>query len=163
MTLRRRSELGLVLVLALAATLWALGIVGSRGGTAAGAKPPVVPKVTPAGPTNSSPIAMSLDGKLVWSVNPADDSVSVIRTDRDSVVAKIKVGDEPQSVALDPAGRYAYVANTAGSSLTVIRITNATPGRFRAKFTRGSGRAAASRPAPSRGRWSPRRTRGASS
>jgi DNA-binding beta-propeller fold protein YncE len=49
------------------------------------------------------------------------------------VVGKVKVGDEPQSVALDPAGRYAYVANTAGSSLTVIRILNANPSRFRAK------------------------------
>src|SRR4029077_3184484 len=49
------------------------------------------------------------------------------------VVAKIKVGDEPESVALDPAGRYAYVANTAGSSMTVIRINNAKPGSFAAK------------------------------
>ncbi len=131
--LRRRNEMVLVLVLALVAALWALGVVGSRGGTAVGQKPAAVPVVKSSGPTHSSPIAMSLDGKLVWSVNPADDSVSVIRTDRDSVVAKIKVGDEPQSVALDPAGRYAYVANTAASSMTVIRIVNPAPNRFKAK------------------------------
>ena len=71
-------------------------------------------------------------------VNPADDSVSVIRTDQNKVVKKIKVGDEPQSVALDPAGRYAYVANAAGSSLTVIRITNARPARFAAPRTGAS-------------------------
>ena len=70
---------------------------------------------------------MSLDGKLVWSVNPGDDSVSVIRTDQNKVVKKIKVGDEPESVALDPAGRYAYVANAASANLTVIRIINASP------------------------------------
>ena len=35
------------------------------------------------------------------------------------------VGDEPQSVALDPNNRYAYVANAAGSTVTVIRINNA--------------------------------------
>ena len=53
-------------------------------------------------PTYSSPIAMSRDGRLVWVVNPGDDSVSVIRTDNNTVLRKIKVGDEPQSVALDP-------------------------------------------------------------
>ena len=59
---------------------------------------------------------MSADGKLVWSVNPDDDSVSVIRTDQNKVVKKITVGNEPQGVALDPVGRYAYVVNAAGNS-----------------------------------------------
>src|SRR5262245_35381715 len=53
--------------------------------------------------TYSSPIALSADGRLVWSVNPGDDSVSVLRTDTNTVLAKIRVGDEPQSVALDPS------------------------------------------------------------
>ena len=76
---------------------------------------------------------MSADGKLVWSVNPDDDSVSVIRTDQNKVVKKIKVGNEPQGVALDPVNRYAYVVNAAGNSLTVIRITErASPGKFKA-------------------------------
>ncbi len=75
---------------------------------------------------------MSIDNKLVWTVNPGDDSVSVIRTDQNKVVKKIKVGDEPQGVALDPVGRYAYVVNAAGNSLTVIRITDARPGNFKA-------------------------------
>ena len=79
-------------------------------------------------PTYSSPIALSADGRLVWSVNPGDDSVSVLRTDTNTVLAKIKVGDEPQSVALDPNNTYAYVANAAGSSVSVIRIINATYG-----------------------------------
>jgi YVTN family beta-propeller protein len=130
---RRRSEIALALIVALAATLWALGVVGSHGGTQAAAQGNAVPVVRSAGPTNSTPIAMSRDGRLVWSVNPDDDSVSVIRTNGDRVVAKVRVGDEPQSVALDPAGRYAYVANTADGSLTVIRITNPNPNRFRAR------------------------------
>jgi YVTN family beta-propeller protein len=123
-----------LLVLALA---WAFWLLGPDWAAGAKKKTPVavpVVKVKPAGPTNSSPIAMSVDQKLVWSVNPADDSVSVIRTDRNTVVKKIKVGDEPEGVALDPAGRYAYVANTAGSSLTVIRITNGNPNKFAAKI-----------------------------
>ena len=58
-------------------------------------------------PTYSSPIALSLDGRLLWSVNPGDDSVSVLRTDKDRQIRKIKVGDEPQGVALDPRNEYA--------------------------------------------------------
>src|SRR4051812_30911923 len=78
-------------------------------------------------PTNSSPIAMSRDGRLVWAVNPGADTVTVIRTSSNTVLRTIRVGDEPQSVALDPSNRFAFVANAAGNSLTVIRITNPSP------------------------------------
>jgi YVTN family beta-propeller protein len=87
-------------------------------------------------PTNSSPIAMSRDGRLVWVVNPGADTVSVIGTARNTVVRTIRVGDEPQSVALDPSNRFAFVANAAGSSVSVIRITNPSPTRFRTGSTR---------------------------
>src|SRR5262249_35320045 len=40
--------------------------------------------VFPATPTYSSPIAISSDNRLVWVVNPADDSVSIIRTDNNT-------------------------------------------------------------------------------
>ncbi len=80
--------------------------------------------------TYSSPIAMSRTGRLVWSVNPADDSVSVIRTDTNKVLAKIPVGDEPQSVALSANDKFAYVANAAAGTVTVIRIRNADPDRW---------------------------------
>ncbi len=126
---RNRARSPFAAALGAAALLGTLGAAGALGAPAV----PAPVKVTPAGPTYSSPIAMSLDGKLVWTVNPSADSVSVIRTDTNRVVAKITVGDEPQSVALDPAGRYAYVANAAGSSMTVIRITNSKPSRFAAK------------------------------
>jgi YVTN family beta-propeller protein len=53
-------------------------------------------------PTYSSPIALSADDKLLWSVNPDDDSVPVIRTNTNQGITKVGVGDEPQSVALDP-------------------------------------------------------------
>lgn len=116
------------------ATALALGLSGVLCSTAAAQakKQPPTPK-PPAVPTYSSPIAMSADNKLVWSVNPDGDSVSVIRTDQNKVVRTIKVGNEPQGVALDPVGRYAYVVNSAGNSLTVIRIVNSTPGRFAAR------------------------------
>ena len=89
------------------------------------------------GATTSSPITMSRDGRLVWVVNPGADSVTVIRTSSSTVLRTIRVGDEPQSVALDPSNRFAFVANAAGSSVSVIRITNPTPtSAFRAQVVR---------------------------
>jgi YVTN family beta-propeller protein len=96
-------------------------------------------------PTYSSPIAMSADGRLIWVVNPGGDNVAVISARRNRVIKRINVGDEPQSVALDPANRYAYVANAAGGTVTVIRIQNANPNRFRANIDRRVGRRGALR------------------
>lgn len=86
--------------------------------------------------TYSSPIALSADNKLVWSVNPDDDSVAVIDATTRQRIAKIAVGDEPQSVALDPDNRFAYVANAAGSGVTVIAIADARPDYFKASAVR---------------------------
>jgi YVTN family beta-propeller protein len=83
-------------------------------------------------PTYSSPIAISLNDRLIWAVNPSDDSVSVIRPDNNTRLAKITVGDEPQSVALTPNGQYAYVANAAGNSVTIIQINDPAWGTFSA-------------------------------
>jgi YVTN family beta-propeller protein len=57
-------------------------------------------------PTNSSLINLSADNTLVSAVNPDDDSVSVLLTDSNTVLAKINVGNQPQSIALDPNNRY---------------------------------------------------------
>ncbi|HXW72670.1 MAG TPA: beta-propeller fold lactonase family protein [Methylocella sp.] len=78
-------------------------------------------------PTYSSPIAISADNRFVWSVNPADNTVSVIRTDTNALIKNIPVGKEPQGVTLDPDNRYAYVANAADSTVTIIRIENSYP------------------------------------
>src|SRR5438034_11525842 len=83
-------------------------------------------------PTYSSPIAISLDDKLIWAVNPADDSVSVFRPDNNTRITKITVGDEPQSVTLTPDGQYAYVANAAAGTVTIIQISNPAWGTFSA-------------------------------
>src|SRR5687767_11355504 len=90
-------------------------------------------------PTNSSPISLSADGRFVWSVNPGAGNVSVIYTKTNRVVATIKVGEEPQSVALDPNNRYAYVANAASGTVSVIRIRRASARRFRAGVDRRRG------------------------
>ncbi|HEX8856735.1 MAG TPA: beta-propeller fold lactonase family protein, partial [Thermoleophilaceae bacterium] len=91
-------------------------------------------------PTYSSPIALSRDGRLLWVVNPGGDNVAVISTRSNRVVSRIAVGDEPQGLAIDPNNRYAYVANTAAGTVTIIRITNANPNRFRARVARDLGR-----------------------
>jgi len=65
-------------------------------------------------------------------VNPGDDSVSVIRPDNNTRIAKITVGDEPQSLALTPDGQYAYVANAAAGTVTVILVNEPLWGSFNA-------------------------------
>jgi YVTN family beta-propeller protein len=109
----------------------ALGLTLALPGVAAAAK------ISTA--TTSSPIALSSGGKLVWTVNPDLDTVSVIRTQDNRVIRTIKVGNEPQSIALDPGNRYAYVANAADSNVTAIRINNKNPDQFRARIDRRVG------------------------
>jgi DNA-binding beta-propeller fold protein YncE len=87
-------------------------------------------------PTYSSPITMSADGRLIWVVNPGGDNVAVISAGSNRIIRRIGVGEEPQSVAVDPNNRYAFVANAADGTVTVIRITNANPRRFRARRQR---------------------------
>jgi YVTN family beta-propeller protein len=83
-------------------------------------------------PTHSSPIAISADDRLIWSVNPNDNSVSVIRPDTNVRIAKIPVGLEPESVALTPDLGYAYVANAAGGTVSVLQINDPAWGTFSA-------------------------------
>jgi YVTN family beta-propeller protein len=90
-------------------------------------------------PTHSSPIQISANARLVWVVNPGADTVSVIRTDTRQVIKTIKVGDEPQSLAIDPEDKYVYVANASAGTVTVIRITNKNRSSFNAKVDRTAG------------------------
>jgi YVTN family beta-propeller protein len=83
-------------------------------------------------PTYSSPIALSLNDRLIFAVNPSDDSVAVIRPDNNTRITNIPVGDEPESIALTPNGQYAYVANAAGNSVSVIQINDPAWGTFSA-------------------------------
>jgi YVTN family beta-propeller protein len=78
-------------------------------------------------PTYSSPIALSADNSRIWVVNPDDDSVSVIDPSNDTVVGNFRVGDEPQSVALDLNGN-AYVANAASNNVSILSPTGSPLG-----------------------------------
>jgi len=51
------------------------------------------------------------------------DQVSLINTATNKVVAKeIPAGEEPSSVAITPDGKYAYVADFKGDSVSVIEM-----------------------------------------
>lgn len=94
------------------------------------------PAATFGKPTNSSPITMSRDGKLIWVVNPRDDTVTVIRSDTFSVIQTVAVGEEPRSVAVDPDNKFAYVANAASSDVSVIQITRSSADDFSARVAK---------------------------
>jgi YVTN family beta-propeller protein len=91
-------------------------------------------------PTYSSPIALSADNTLVWSVIPSRNRVSVIRTDTNEVIQRLDVGKDPQGIALDPNNKFAYVTNAADSNVTVIKIDNANVNKFSAQIDKKVGR-----------------------
>jgi YVTN family beta-propeller protein len=72
--------------------------------------------------SSSSPIAISPDSAFVWSVNPDNDSVSVmeVKGDKNQKIADVAVGDEPRCVALTPDYKKAYVSNAVSGSVTVV-------------------------------------------
>ncbi len=86
---------------------------GAAGGQGGGAK---------LAQSYSSPIALTTDNALVWSVNPDNDSVSVIdvAADKNQKLAEIPVGDEPRCVAITPDNKKVYVTNAVSSTVSVI-------------------------------------------
>src|SRR3954468_8966889 len=149
MSAYQRSARRLVAAVAVILGGFAVSALAAPGGSRPAARPAATPAAagpvasaaqarrTFSGATTSSPISMSRDGRLVWVVNPGADTVTVIRTSSNTVLRTIRVGDEPQSVALDPSNRFAFVANAAGNSVSVIRIANPTPtSAFRAQVVR---------------------------
>jgi len=69
-------------------------------------------------------VALSPDGELLYVTNSAENTVSVVRTDGDSVIATVAVGQGPEAVAVTPSGEYVYVANRAGNDVSVIRASD---------------------------------------
>ena len=58
--------------------------------------------------------------------NELDDTVSVINTVTNSVVATVPVGSGPVGIAVNPAGTHAYVTNRKDSTLSVIETATNT-------------------------------------
>jgi YVTN family beta-propeller protein len=72
--------------------------------------------------TRSSPIAITHSDDFDWSVNPDNDSVSVldVADDHNTKIAEIEVGKEPWCVALTPDDDKAYVTNMASGTVSVV-------------------------------------------
>jgi serine/threonine-protein kinase len=82
----------------------------------------------PAIQIGNSPSAISSDpdGRIVYVVNSASDTVSVVDLDTRAVAATIPVGDEPLAIAVDADGTRGYVANRGSDSVSVIDLDTRT-------------------------------------
>jgi YVTN family beta-propeller protein len=78
-------------------------------------------------PVGSNPIAigMSADGTLAYVANLNSNSVSIIDTELDAVVATIAVGT-PRDVEATPDGKYVLVVNQSANTVTVLDASNYT-------------------------------------
>lgn len=70
-------------------------------------------------PTHSTTISLDTLHKKVWSVNPDNNSVSLIDPLTNQMVAEVPTGKKPRTVAVDKDGN-AWVANQDAATITVI-------------------------------------------
>jgi len=77
-----------------------------------------------AGPASSQTLALSADGGVLASVNPDSNTVSFFdtRPGTNQRFAEVRVGVEPNSVALNLDGSRAYVANTVSGTVSVVKV-----------------------------------------
>src|SRR5438105_5966926 len=81
------------------------------------------------GPISSQPLALSADDALLAVANPDNNSVTFfdIRTASAVRLAEVRVGTEPNGVALSPDGTRAYVANTVSGTVPVLPLDPTNP------------------------------------
>ena len=72
--------------------------------------------------SSSSPVVLADGDTTLWAVSPDTNRVAVVRTSDNAVLAQLDVGKSPQSVAVDSANRYAYVANAGSNDVSVIEL-----------------------------------------
>ena len=77
-------------------------------------------------PASSSSIVVHPGRDQVWSVNPDNDTVTVIDTGSTTVLAEIPVGDQPVAVAVAANGSV-WVTNKTSSTISVIDSAALTP------------------------------------
>lgn len=79
-------------------------------------------------PVSSGPMVLNDADRILWSVNPDNDTVTVLDVGSDAVtkLEEIHVGREPQSVALNGDNSKAYVANAVDGTVSVIQTSSFT-------------------------------------
>ncbi len=65
-------------------------------------------------------LCSSASARDVYVANSGDGTVSVINSSTNAVIGAIPVGGEPVDVAITPDGRYAWVVDASGNSVSVI-------------------------------------------
>ena len=73
---------------------------------------------------NPIAVAISADGTLAYVANLNSNSLSIIDTEIDKVVATVSAGPTPRDVDATPNGRYVLVVNQSTNSVTVLDASN---------------------------------------
>src|SRR5438128_2286788 len=105
--------------------LWTLSCIGVVLAFSLLAQPiPAKHKGGFSGSTSSQPLALSADGELLAVANPDNNTVTFFDTSRPipQLIDEVRVGREPNGVALAPDGREAYVANTLDGTVSVFKL-----------------------------------------
>jgi YVTN family beta-propeller protein len=76
--------------------------------------------------SDPSGVAVTPNGKHAYVTNHGSNSVDVIDTATNSVVATIPVGAGPYGIAVTPDGKHAYVADNGSNTVEVIDTTSNT-------------------------------------
>ncbi|MCA9145911.1 MAG: beta-propeller fold lactonase family protein [Planctomycetaceae bacterium] len=84
-------------------------------------------KATPADNIDRSPLqlAVSPDGKRLFTANRTANSVSIIDIAAGNVIAEVPVGGGPNGVAVSPGGETVYVANRLDDTVSVVDVAAA--------------------------------------
>lgn len=75
----------------------------------------------------SEPEDVAIDGEFAYVADEEANCVVVVNVKTNAVVAEIKVGEEPEGIAITPNGEFAYVADKASEkegTVTVIEKAN---------------------------------------
>ncbi|MCZ6891813.1 MAG: beta-propeller fold lactonase family protein [Chloroflexi bacterium] len=65
-------------------------------------------------------VALSTDGRLLYSVNSASDDLSVVDLDQGIGVGHVVVGQHPRDLALSPDGKRLYTLNLVSDDISVV-------------------------------------------
>src|SRR4030042_486353 len=83
---------------------------------------PAYPSSPAATAKRSSSIALTADGATLLVVNPDANSLSLVDTVGQYLIAELAVGIDPRTVAVDDAGQRAYVANRGSDTLSIVDL-----------------------------------------